>query len=107
VKIGLKSFDLKDICFQINKGAISGIIGINDDGKSNFPKILAKLNALTKGPGEIIVSNDSLLEVVIYFHSELKAGENIFLNIAFLGMTKTEIKSKFNEIDVFSFLFLD
>jgi lipopolysaccharide transport system ATP-binding protein len=93
---------LENINFQINQGEILGIIGRNGAGKSTLLKILSKVTAPTKGQIKIRGRIASLLEVGTGFHPELTGRENIFLNGAILGMTKTEIKSKFDEIVAFS-----
>ena len=93
---------LEDINFQINQGEILGIIGRNGAGKSTLLKILSKVTAPTKGQIKIKGRIASLLEVGTGFHPELTGRENIFLNGAILGMTKTEIRSKFDEIVAFS-----
>jgi len=93
---------LKDISFNVEKGEVLGIIGKNGAGKSTLLKILSKVTMPTTG---IIRSKGriaSLLEVGTGFHPELTGKENIFLNGAILGMTKTEIKSKFDEIVEFA-----
>lgn len=93
---------LKDINFEVKRGEILGIIGKNGAGKSTLLKILSKVTAPTTG---IIKSKGriaSLLEVGTGFHPEMTGKENVYLNGAILGMTKKEIKSKFDEIVAFS-----
>ena len=93
---------LKDVNFSVNQGDVLGIIGRNGAGKSTLLKILSKVTAPTKGTLKIRGRIASLLEVGTGFHPELTGRENIFLNGAILGMTKSEIRSKFDEIVAFS-----
>ena len=93
---------LNDINFDVKQGEVLGIIGRNGAGKSTLLKILSKVTAPTKGSVKIRGRIASLLEVGTGFHPELTGRENIFLNGAILGMTKTEIQSKFDEIVAFS-----
>lgn len=93
---------LKDINFSVQQGEVLGIIGKNGAGKSTLLKILSKVTAPTTGNIKVKGRIASLLEVGTGFHPELSGRENIFLNGAILGMTKTEIRSKFDEIVDFS-----
>ena len=93
---------LKDINFKINSGEIIGIIGNNGAGKSTLLKILSRVTTPTTGNVRIRGRVASLLEVGTGFHQDLSGKENIFLNGSILGMTKDEIKSKYDEIVEFS-----
>lgn len=89
---------LKDINFDLKQGEVLGIIGANGAGKSTLLKILSRTTAPTTGNIKIKGRVASLLEVGTGFHPELTGRENIFLNGAILGMSKKEIKRKFDEI---------
>jgi lipopolysaccharide transport system ATP-binding protein len=91
-------WSLKDVNFELKQGEVLGIIGRNGAGKSTLLKLLSKVTSPTKGKIKIKGRIASLLEVGTGFHPELTGRENIFLNGAILGMTKAEIRSKFDEI---------
>jgi len=93
---------LKDINFEINQGDRVGIIGRNGAGKSTLLKVLSRITEPTEGQIKIRGRVASLLEVGTGFHPELTGRENIFLNGAILGMGKSEIKKKFDEIVAFA-----
>ena len=93
---------LKDVSFDICKGSRVGIIGRNGAGKSTLLKILSRITEPTLGLVEIKGKVASLLEVGTGFHPELTGRENVFLNGAVLGMSKTRIKQKFSEIVEFA-----
>ena len=93
---------LQDVSFEIQRGEIVGIIGLNGAGKSTLLKILSRITGPTRGSAQIHGRVGSLLEVGTGFHPELTGRENIYLNGAILGMRKTEIDRKFDEIVAFA-----
>lgn len=93
---------LQDVSFSINSGDRVGIIGRNGAGKSTLLKILSRITEPTAGEIRIRGRVASLLEVGTGFHPELTGRENIFLNGAILGMSKAEIRRKFDEIVAFA-----
>ncbi len=93
---------LKDINLEIEKGDVVGIIGRNGAGKSTLLKVLSRITEPSTGRIELRGRVASLLEVGTGFHPELTGRENIYLNGAILGMTRQEIKRKFDEIVEFA-----
>ena len=93
---------LQDVSFEVKRGEVLGIIGRNGAGKSTLLKILSRITKPTLGHAEIHGRVGSLLEVGTGFHPELTGRENIYLNAAILGMRKTEVERKFDEIVAFA-----
>jgi lipopolysaccharide transport system ATP-binding protein len=93
---------LRGVSFEVKQGEILGMIGRNGAGKSTLLKILSRVTSPTTGQARIKGRIASLLEVGTGFHPELTGRENIFLNGAILGMTKSEIRTKLDEIVAFA-----
>lgn len=93
---------IRDVSFDVDAGEIVGIIGRNGAGKSTLLKILSRITEPTAGEVRIRGRVASLLEVGTGFHPELSGRDNVFLNGAILGMTKREIRDRFDEIVDFS-----
>lgn len=93
---------LDDVSFTVNEGETLGMIGRNGAGKSTLLKVLSRITKPSSGSAEIRGRVGSLLEVGTGFHNELSGRENIYLNGAILGMRRSEIEAKFEEIVAFS-----
>jgi lipopolysaccharide transport system ATP-binding protein len=93
---------LKNVCFEVPRGQVLGIVGRNGAGKSTLLKILSRIVEPTEGIARLRGRVVSLLEVGTGFHPELSGRENIYLNGAILGMRKAEIDRKFDSIVEFA-----
>jgi lipopolysaccharide transport system ATP-binding protein len=93
---------LRDVSFDVQPGEVVGVIGRNGAGKSTLLKILSRITEPTSGTAKLRGRVASLLEVGTGFHPELTGRENVFLNGAILGMTRAEVRRKFDEIVAFA-----
>jgi lipopolysaccharide transport system ATP-binding protein len=93
---------LDDVSFNIEKGQVTGIIGRNGAGKSTILKLISRITYPTRGYIDIRGNVASLLEVGTGFHPELTGRENVYLNGSILGMSRVDIRKRFDEIVMFS-----
>ena len=93
---------LKDVAFEVSEGDVLGIVGRNGAGKSTLLKILSRITEPTEGRVVLRGRAASLLEVGTGFHPELSGRDNIYLNGSILGMSRSEISRKFDEIVAFA-----
>jgi lipopolysaccharide transport system ATP-binding protein len=93
---------LRDVCFEVGQGEVLGIVGNNGAGKSTLLKVLSRITTPTVGRAWVHGRMGSLLEVGTGFHPELTGRDNVFLNGAILGMERSYIASRFDEIVAFA-----
>lgn len=93
---------VRDVSLSVGRGEVIGLIGKNGAGKSTLLKILSRITEPTEGEAHLFGRVSSLLEVGTGFHPELTGRENIYLNGAILGMSRQEIRSKFEDIVAFA-----
>jgi lipopolysaccharide transport system ATP-binding protein len=93
---------LRDVNFEVRRGEVVGIVGRNGAGKSTLLKVLSRITEPSEGRVTVTGRVASLLEVGTGFHPELTGRQNIYLNGAILGMTRAEIRGKFDEIVAFA-----
>ncbi|HEV7993867.1 MAG TPA: ABC transporter ATP-binding protein [Gemmatimonadaceae bacterium] len=97
-----KFWALRDVSCEVGRGEILGLVGRNGAGKSTLLKVISGVTAPTTGDVDVFGRIGSLLEVGTGFHPELTGRENVFLNGAFIGMRRAEIRQRFDEIVEFS-----
>jgi ABC-type polysaccharide/polyol phosphate transport system ATPase subunit len=102
IKVRGEFWALRDVSFDVSRGEVIGIVGRNGAGKSTLLRILSRITQQTAGEVVLRGRVASLLEVGTGFHPDLTGKENIYLNGAILGMTRSEIRSRFDEIVAFA-----
>jgi lipopolysaccharide transport system ATP-binding protein len=95
-------WSLQDVSFSVSKGEVLGVIGRNGSGKSTLLKIMSRITEPTTGSVDVYGRVGALLEVGTGFHPELTGRDNIFLNGSILGMDRSEVRRRFDEIVDFS-----
>jgi lipopolysaccharide transport system ATP-binding protein len=93
---------LKDVSLEVRQGEVLGIIGPNGAGKTTILKLLSKITRPTSGTITINGRSSSLIELGAGFHPELPGGENVFLNAVILGLTRTQVKQRYDDIVAFA-----
>ena len=93
---------LRDVSFEVSEGEALGIIGANGAGKSTLLKLLARITHPTRGEARIRGKVGALIEAGTGFHPDLTGGENVYLSGAILGMSRAEVRKKFDEIIAFA-----
>ena len=99
---GVDFWALQDVSFAVPTGELVGIIGRNGAGKTTLLRILARITAPTAGVARVRGRLSALLDVGTGFHDELTGRENVFLSGAILGMSRRDVRARFNEITAFS-----
>jgi homopolymeric O-antigen transport system ATP-binding protein len=99
---GVDFWALQDVSFTVTAGELVGIIGRNGAGKTTLLRILARITAPTAGVARVRGRLSALLDVGTGFHDELTGRENVFLSGAILGMSRRDVRARFDEIAVFS-----
>lgn len=93
---------LRDVSFDVSPGEAVGLIGRNGAGKSTLLKVLSRISDPTEGEVDIYGRTGSLLEIGTGFHPDFTGRENVFLNGVMLGMSRRELRGKFDEISAFA-----
>jgi lipopolysaccharide transport system ATP-binding protein len=93
---------LRDVSFDIERGTVTSIVGRNGAGKSTLLRILARVTEPTSGRIEIYGQISSLLDIGTGFQPDLTGRENVLLNASILGMRRTEVERRFDEIVAFA-----
>jgi homopolymeric O-antigen transport system ATP-binding protein len=102
VQVSRKIWALQDITFDVDEGEVLGVVGANGAGKSTLLKVISRITAPTAGVAKLRGRVASLLEVGTGFHPDLSGRENVYLSGAILGMTREEVRHRFDEIVAFA-----